>query len=606
MPGIGGVSIANNLLSDAVQRNLDRNQAALRTSVERLSSGLRIASAADDPSGLAIAEKLQAQVSGFDQGSRNVQDASNAATVADGALQTTTDILQRIRSLAVEASNDIASVNDKAHLQAEVAQLLQEVNRISLQTQFNGVGLLDGSNAGFQPEQNAFLTITSNAVLASAGTAGALTNVTGTGGSTSAFTNGNFALPNVGAGSLNHIVPGWTLSNPPPDGVYSNNPPFATPVSGQALVLQTNGDTVTQTLTGLDPSGVYSITYQGAGAGGSGANAAVSVNGAGVGSGTFGGSFSATTTTAFTPDATGTAVVSFANSGGVLSLANVTLNTISLGFGIGNIATNAVVNSGLLIASAVAANANFNTAVGTAANGLANVQGYTAATATGGYTVDGTIELQVINTGASIAIQESFYNAVDTSGQPVSVASQLLGANTLSILFDNVQIATGNVTAADVGLTSYLKVSQNVAAQSSTSNPALSIHSGANEGAALAIGIAASNTQTLRIANINLLLSAASSPSLGAEDAIGQIDNALTRLLQERASLGATEVRLAEDGDNDSIAATNVQSSESQIRDTNIGTETTTYARNQILVQTGTSLLAQSNANPRIVLTLFR
>ncbi len=87
MPGIGGLSIANNLLSNSVQLNLNSNQKALQTAVTRLSSGLRINTSADDPSGLAIAEKLQAQVNGFDQATRNVQDANNAATVAEGALR---------------------------------------------------------------------------------------------------------------------------------------------------------------------------------------------------------------------------------------------------------------------------------------------------------------------------------------------------------------------------------------------------------------------------------------------------------------------------------------------------------------------------------------
>lgn len=121
MPGIGGLSIANNLLSNAAQLNLNNNQKALQTSVTRLSSGLRINSAADDPSGLAIAETLQSQVNGFDQAAQNVQNANNAVTVAEGALQTTTDILQRIRSLAVEASSDISSESDKANLQTLAA-----------------------------------------------------------------------------------------------------------------------------------------------------------------------------------------------------------------------------------------------------------------------------------------------------------------------------------------------------------------------------------------------------------------------------------------------------------------------------------------------------
>ena len=142
MAGIGGLSIANNLLANSVSLNLNRNQESLQTAVTRLSSGLRINTAADDPSGLAIAESLQAQVNGFDQGSRNVQDATNAAQVAEGALQTTTDILQRVRTLAVEGASDITSTDDRKNLQSEAQQLLLEVNRISQNTNFNGQALL--------------------------------------------------------------------------------------------------------------------------------------------------------------------------------------------------------------------------------------------------------------------------------------------------------------------------------------------------------------------------------------------------------------------------------------------------------------------------------
>src|SRR3979409_2579915 len=149
MPGIGGLTIANNLLANSAGLNLNRNQNSLHTAVTRLSSGLRINTAADDPSGLAIAESLQAQVNGFDQGARNVQDATNAAQVAEGALQTTTDILQRVRTLAVEGASDITSSADRKNLQSEVQQLLLEVNRISQNTNFNGQALLDGSHAGF-------------------------------------------------------------------------------------------------------------------------------------------------------------------------------------------------------------------------------------------------------------------------------------------------------------------------------------------------------------------------------------------------------------------------------------------------------------------------
>ncbi|HXP93247.1 MAG TPA: flagellin, partial [Candidatus Binatia bacterium] len=144
-----------------------------------------------------------------------------------------------------------------------------------------------------------------------------------------------------------------------------------------------------------------------------------------------------------------------------------------------------------------------------------------------------------------------------------------------------------------------------VAALSNPNNPAFNFQSGALEGATIQVGLQATNTQTLRISAVNLLLSTASSPSLGAEDSIGQIDLALQNLLTERANLGAVIVRLNEDADNNNIAAVNLQASESSIRDLNVGAETTNFNRLQVLVQVGTSVLAQSNANAQTVLRLF-
>src|SRR6185312_4205343 len=154
--------------------------------------------------------------------------------------------------------------------------------------------------------------------------------------------------------------------------------------------------------------------------------------------------------------------------------------------------------------------------------------------------------------------------------------------------------------------TSYIKVSQNVAALTNPNNPAFNFQSGADEGDVIQVGIQATNTSTLRISNINLAISNANNPSIGAEDAIGQIDNALQRLLNQQAQLGAVVVRLNIDENSDSIAATNLQAAESNIRDLNVGQATTQFTKLQILVQVGTSVLAQSNANAQSVLTLFR
>jgi flagellin len=122
-----------------------KTQNALMTETERLSSGLRVNTAADDPSGLAIAETLQTKVAGLDQGALEIQNANNALTVADGAMTTISDILQRMRTLVVESRSDLQSTADRNDTQSELTQMSLEINRIAQNTQFNGRNLLDGS-----------------------------------------------------------------------------------------------------------------------------------------------------------------------------------------------------------------------------------------------------------------------------------------------------------------------------------------------------------------------------------------------------------------------------------------------------------------------------
>jgi flagellin len=411
MPGIGGLSIANNLLANSASLNLNRNQASLSTAVTRLSSGLRINTAADDPSGLAIAESLQSQVNGFDQGARNVQDATNAAQVAEGALQTTTDILQRVRTLAVEGASDITSTDDRKNLQSEVQQLLLEVNRISQNTNFNGQALLDGSHAGFQQQVDVNAVVTSNSDLAAGGT--------------------------------------------------------------------------------------------------------------------------------------------------------------------------------LVSASQVSFVAND-----------ASVQ-------------DGTIEVQVAQlTSTTQGLIVSFFSSAANA-----VTSQVItlsaGGTAANIAVDNVTIGFGTIGTLDVGVTSFIKISQYVAAASNPNAPAFNFQSGAAEGATIQVGFINTSTNSLRIANVNLIGPAGAggvfqNGSLASEDTIGQIDNALQAVLAQRSQLGATIVRLQEDMNNDNVASVNLKASESAIRDLNVGSATTEYTKLQILVQVGTSVLAQANQNAQSVISLFR
>jgi flagellin len=424
---VGGISIATNQLANTALLNLNRNQGTLGKLVSQLSSGLRVVTAADDPSGLAIAVNLNDQAAGFDTANLNVQDATNAANVADGALSTVTSILQRVRSLAIEAANTITSPTDRTALQDEVGQLLQEINQISSNTNFNGQPLLDGSHAGFQPAVNASAIIESNAQIGTFNT-----NVAG-GGSSALVTSVSIA---AGLSALGDV-----------DGTI------------QVQVAQINA------------------TQQGL-------------------------------------------VVSFFTSG------TASYSQIAQIFTLG---TTAGVNASAFSFDGVTV--NFNPSAGT----------------------------------------------------------------------------------VDVNATAFIKVLQYVSVNSNPNGPAFQFQGGANEGATISVGLVSVSTSSLRVSNINVATTQLvnGNPStagavLGAQDAIGQIDQAITQVNGARAALGAVISRLQNAENNNNIASVNLTASASDITDLNVGQATADYNKEQILIQIGTTVLAQSNTNAQTVLGLFR
>ena len=137
--------INTNSLSLITQNNINKNQSALSSSIERLSSGLRINSAKDDAAGQAIANRFTSNIKGLTQAARNANDGISMAQTAEGSLNEINNNLQRVRELAVQASNGTNSTSDLASLQDEVTARLAEINRVAGKTDFNGIKLLDGS-----------------------------------------------------------------------------------------------------------------------------------------------------------------------------------------------------------------------------------------------------------------------------------------------------------------------------------------------------------------------------------------------------------------------------------------------------------------------------
>jgi flagellin len=193
------MSINTNVLSLTTQRNLGANQSSLATSMQRLSSGLRVNTSKDDAAGLAIASRMETQVRGMNIAARNASDAISLVQTAEGAIGKVSDMLQRMRELAVQAANATNNTGDRANLDAEFQQLGQEVSRTIDNTRFNGSAILAGGAGTSSYQVGANSTDQVAVVTTQLNNASQITNVTGggittTGAASTAMANIDDAL----------------------------------------------------------------------------------------------------------------------------------------------------------------------------------------------------------------------------------------------------------------------------------------------------------------------------------------------------------------------------------------------------------------------------
>ena len=270
------LSINTNVASLNAQRNLSRSQGLLNQSLERLSTGLRINSAKDDAAGLAISERFTTQIRGLNQAVRNANDGISLAQTSESALGEVANNLQRIRELAVQSANATNSASDRAALNAEVQQLLAEIDRVASQTSFNGLKVLDGTfgSASFQVGANVGETITVN--LTTGVRTGQIGQIaTGTGSVTSnALADGGVTIA-VGAGQAVSI--GASASDSAADKAAAINaasvPGLTTTAANSvtgAFTTTSNGagNTYSLTINGTAIYSAYDLAANGALAGG--------------------------------------------------------------------------------------------------------------------------------------------------------------------------------------------------------------------------------------------------------------------------------------------------------------------------------------------------
>ncbi|MBC3811161.1 flagellin N-terminal helical domain-containing protein [Undibacterium aquatile] len=243
--------INTNIASMNAQRSLTTSQGSLQTSMQRLSSGLRINSAKDDSAGLAISQRMTSQLNGQNQAARNANDGISLAQTAEGDLQQIGSNLQRIRDLAVQAANGSNSASDRASLNNEASQLISEINRVASSSNFNGVNLLDGSfaNQTFQVGANG----SSNDQISISAIASAKSSSLGVGSTSSykATVAGAGAVTTTALASGDLSINGYQVGASASDGVSFSNATGSgiakaaaiNAISGQTGVTATVGST---------------------------------------------------------------------------------------------------------------------------------------------------------------------------------------------------------------------------------------------------------------------------------------------------------------------------------------------------------------------------
>lgn len=259
-------AINTNVASLTAQRNLGASSKAMAQSIQRLSSGLRINSAKDDAAGLSISERMTSQIRGMNQAVRNANDGISLAQVAEGAMQESTNILQRMRELSIQSANSTNNSTDRESIQSEVSQLKSEIDRIALNTQFNGQRVLDGSfsSASFQVGANANQTINFSIGSVKASAIGGIASSTGTEVTAAASTDITVALGGGTATTINSSA-GFTGASNGQDATSAYAKAAALNDAGVAGFTVTASTTGTQTVgaIGGTAADTYNLTLNG-------------------------------------------------------------------------------------------------------------------------------------------------------------------------------------------------------------------------------------------------------------------------------------------------------------------------------------------------------
>ena len=502
------LSVNTNIASINTQRNLSSSSNALATSLERLSTGSRINSAKDDAAGLQIANRLTSQINGLGVAVRNANDGISLAQTAEGALQQSTDILQRMRDLALQSANGSNSATERQALNNEVKQLQEELNRISETTTFGGQNLLDGSfgTKSFQVGSNANETIGVTVNAASSRDIGA-------------------ERYQMGGSAMGKVVAGDTADTAPDSAIGA--------AGAKVSIIGANGKTVeTEEIKAESSAKVVQDAIN-----------------------------NKSDQTGVTADArTGVQISNVGHAGNI---------SFKLG-GSGESGEDPIVISANITDN------NDLTALASAINAQSGATGITASL------TNGNKSIEMFNEAGDDITIEGWANSGDANSTAVVT----------SLNYDGT-VSTSSQTLTTGAATDSARIQGNVQVESSGAFQL----TGSNAATIIEDGAQVSKLDT--VAKVDLSTAASS------QSAVSVIDAAIASIDQNRASLGATQNRFENTIANLQNISENVSAARGRIQDTDFAAETANLAKNQILQQAGTSILAQANQLPQAVLSLL-
>lgn len=652
--------VNTNVMSLNAQRQLNKSQAAQNTSMERLSSGLRINSAKDDAAGLAISTGMESQTRGLNQAVRNANDGISMAQTAEGSMDEMTNILQRMRELGVQASNDTNSASNRASIQKEVDQLYSELDRISSVTSFNGVKLLDGSNKSTSLQIGANSGETLSFSIKAVTTKDLNLNaVSGLGDLNGGRTGSTAAVIGNGDVTINGVaLTGATIGS-------------STSAAGIATMVNAK-----KGLTGVTAD-AYNVVKSTGGLDGKLATGELTINGA---------SLSATSDLKGLVDEINlkvSGVTATIGDNDSLVLSNTTGNSISIGgtaagkAGLtadtyhGYVSLSSADGSDVKMGLGTSGSSSdlramgFNESTGTdniTSGTVINTASAGTISSSDGIKING-VELGAI-TGTSAADKAFAINALrDQTGVEASaktevklsthfsLAANLVGSNTTinGTKITNLSQATtldqavakinaaglaGVVASADNATGKLVLTSQSgqdiriksaanglhttALVASTTGNFAGEITLTGQNGRDVVVTSDASTQATQRDALKKLGLAAqggnetaigrglSMATAANAANSIERIDAALKQISDGRADLGAIQNRLTSTISNLSNVSQNLSAANSRIRDADFAAETSSMSKAQVLQQAGTAMLSQANASSQNVLSLLR